>query len=506
MLLHHRFIETAKRQKEKTAFVDCLTKRQLSYSRTLIASLILARRFRALRDGFLGIMLPTSAGAGLTVIASLMAGKVPVMINYSTGAEQNARYAKRKCDFHTIVTSRKLLEKVRCPELEGMIFLEDILDSVSKVEKLRAATISKMPTAVIKRLSVRVSENDDAVILFTSGSEKDPKAVELTHRNIISNIESFSEVIELSERDRMLAILPYFHVFGLTVTLWAPLYHGMTLITYPNPLDFKKITEIIREQKPSMLVGTPSFLNGYLRVSEPGDFQSIRIAVTGADKCPDALREGYRKKHGIELLEGYGTTETAPVISVNRPEANKPGSVGLPIPGVEVRIEDYQTGEICPPNRVGRILVKGPNVMKGYLDDLEETSMRLRHGWYDTGDMGYLDEDGFLWHAGRLKRFVKVGGEMVSLVKVEDVLQKLLPDGVECCVVDVPDARKGARIIAAVTKEVNEKAIIKAMSKELPNIALPREFMIIEDLPKMGSGKIDFRRCTELVQEELSRA
>ncbi len=504
MLLHHRFIEIAKKQKEKTAFFDCFAEKELTYGRTLIASLILAKRFRALKDGFLGIMLPTSMGAGLSIIASLMAGKVPVMINYSTGAEQNCRYAKRKCDFQTIVTSKRLLERVKCPEMSGMIFIEDILNSVSRVEKLRAAAISRMPVSFIKSLCTRVNDDDDAVVLFTSGSEKAPKAVELTHNNILSNIESFSEVIELSERDRMLAILPYFHVFGITVTLWAPLYHGMTIITYPNPLDYKRIAEIIRDLKPTMLVGTPAFLNGYLRASEPGDFQSIRIAVTGADKCPESVRDGYRKKHGIELLEGYGTTETAPVISVNRPEANKPGSVGLPIPGVEVRIEDYETGETCPPGKVGRILVKGPNVMKGYLDDLEETAMRLRHGWYDTGDMGYFDEDGFLWHAGRLKRFVKVGGEMVSLVQVEDVLQNILPEGTECCVVDVPDAKKGAKIIAAITREINEKMVLKEMSKELPNIALPRKFLVIEDLPKMGSGKIDFRKCAELVQEKLS--
>ncbi|RMG72607.1 MAG: bifunctional acyl-ACP--phospholipid O-acyltransferase/long-chain-fatty-acid--ACP ligase [Nitrospirae bacterium] len=503
MLLHHRFIETAKSLKEKTAFIDCFAERELSYGKTLIASLILARRFTSLKDSFLGIMLPTSLGAGLSVIASLMAGKVPVMINYSTGAEQNARYAQRKCDFRSIITSKRLLEKVRCPEIPGMIFLEDLMNSIGKLEKLRAASVASLPVPLIKSLTARSEEDDDAVILFTSGSEKDPKAVELTHRNILSNIESFSETIELSEQDRMLAILPYFHVFGLTVTLWAPLYHGMTIITYPTPLEYKRIVEIIRERSPSILVGTPAFLNGYLRMSSPGDFQSIRIAVTGADKCPDALRETFKKKHGIELLEGYGTTETSPVISVNRPEANKPGSVGLPIPGVEVRIEDYETGQSCPPGKVGRILVKGPNVMKGYLDDLEETSMRIRQGWYDTGDMGYLDEDGFLWHAGRLKRFVKIGGEMVSLVRVEDVLQRLLPEGVECCVVDVPDAKKGARIIAAITREINEKKVLKEMSKELPNIALPREFLVIEDLPKMGSGKIDFRKCAELVQEKL---
>jgi acyl-[acyl-carrier-protein]-phospholipid O-acyltransferase/long-chain-fatty-acid--[acyl-carrier-protein] ligase len=250
-----------------------------------------------------------------------------------------------------------------------------------------------------------------------------------------------------------------------------------------------------------MMVGTPSFLWGYLRKSEPGDFGSLRLVVSGADKCPDVLRREFLEKHGITLYEGYGATETSPVISVNTPEQNKPGSVGKVLPDVQARIENYETGKECRPEEVGRIMVKGDLVMRGYLDDFEETSMRVRHGWYDTGDMGYLDRDGFLWHSGRLKRFVKIGGEMVSLVRIEDILQKALPENVSCSVVEMPDALKGVRIVAAVTQEVDEKKILKMMSEHLPNIALPKKFVVIEELPKMGSGKIDFRTVTGMVQE-----
>jgi acyl-[acyl-carrier-protein]-phospholipid O-acyltransferase/long-chain-fatty-acid--[acyl-carrier-protein] ligase len=193
------------------------------------------------------------------------------------------------------------------------------------------------------------------------------------------------------------------------------------------------------------------------------------------------------------------------VISANTPEHRRPGSVGKALPNVEVRIENYETGEDCGPGEVGRIIVRGDLVMKGYYNDFEETSMRIRHGWYDTGDMGYFDEDGFLWHAGRLRRFVKVGGEMVSLVKVENVLESLLPENTDCCVVEVPDASKGARIMAAVTRKVDEKKLLKQMADELPNIALPKQIMVIEELPKMGSGKIDFRRVTDLVIDRLGR-
>ncbi len=313
-------------------------------------------------------------------------------------------------------------------------------------------------------------------------------------------------MLKLYESDIILANLPYFHVFGLTVTLWTPLYYGMTIVSYANPLEYKTICNIIREEKPTVMVGTPSFLWGYLRKSEAGDFKSLRLIVSGADKCPDTLREEFLKKHGINVYEGYGTTETSPVISTNTPDNNKPGSVGKVLPGVKIRIENYETGEECAVGEMGRIMVKGDLVMKGYLNDFEETSMRIRHGWYDTGDMGYIDEDGFLWHSGRLKRFVKIGGEMISLVKVEDVLEKLLPQDVACSIVEVPDALKGVKIIAAVTKKIDERKILKLMSEHLPNIALPKQFIVVEDLPKMGSGKIDFRSVTEIVQNKLKNS
>lgn len=501
MLLHHRFIHTAKKETRKLAFIDRFTERKIDYRTALIASLILAGKFNKYPRGFLGIMLPTSAGAALAVLGTLMSGRTPVMLNYSTGAKRNAQFAQKKCTFKTIITSKALLQKIQCPRIPGMIFIEDIMKGVSKFDKIRAALKSKLPTFLLKRLTNSTTEEDDAVILFTSGSEKTPKAVQLTHSNIMSNIEGFSDALALSGDDRMLATLPYFHVFGLTTNLWTPLYHGMTMITYANPIEYKTVVKVIREEKPTMMVGTPSFFWGYLNKSEPGDFSSIRLAVVGADKCPASLREAFLNKHNIVLLEGYGTTETSPVIATNVPQANKPGSVGKPISNVEVKIENYETGEACQPGEVGKILVKGPCVMKGYFDDLEETSLRIRSGWYDTGDMGYLDEDGYLWHAGRLKRFVKIGGEMVSLVRVEEVLANLLPEEAECCLVEVPDAKRGAKIIAAVTAEIDKQAILKKMAQELPNIALPKEFVVLEELPKMGSGKTDFRATTDLVRK-----
>ncbi len=432
-----------------------------------------------------------------------MSGRIPVMINYSTGAVNNAIYAQGKCNFKTIITSRAFIEKTNCPVIDGMVFIEDIMDGISGGEKLKAALIAKLPAALILKRIHGGHEDENSAILFTSGSEKEPRAVQLTHRNIMSNIRSFSEVMKMFDSDIILANLPYFHVFGLTVNLWTPLYFGMTIIAYANPLDYKKICSILREEKPTVMAGTPGFFRGYLRKSDPGDFRSVRLLVSGADRCPDMLRREFLEKHEITLYEGYGATETSPVISTNTPEYNRPGSVGKVLPGIMIRIENYETGKECRIGEVGRILVKGDSVMKGYLDDFEETSMRIRHGWYDTGDMGYLDKDGFLWHQGRLRRFIKIGGEMISLVKVEDVLQETLPEDVSCSVVEIPDALKGARIVAAVTLKMDERNILKKMSALLPNIALPKQFVVIEELPRMGSGKVDFRRVTEMVQTLL---
>jgi acyl-[acyl-carrier-protein]-phospholipid O-acyltransferase/long-chain-fatty-acid--[acyl-carrier-protein] ligase len=494
----------AKKHAKKLAIIDKTTGKNVTYSRALIGAIILCSKFKKYDKGFIGIMIPTSAGCALATVGALMSGRIPVMINYSTGAENNARYAQNKCKFRTIITSRALLEKIDCPVIEGMVLIEDIMESVTTSDKLLAALKTKLSVSMILNSIHKGDENDTAAILFTSGSEKDPKAVELTHRNIASNIENFGAFVKIYESDILLANLVFFHVFGLTVNLWVSFYYGMTMVSYANPLDFQTVSNIAREEKPTIMVGTPSFFWGYLHKSEPGDFKTLRIMVAGADKCPDALREGYFKKHGVTLLEGYGATETSPVISVNSHEFNRPGSTGKVIPGVQVRIENLETGEPCKTREVGKILVKGDSVMKGYYDDPELTADALVDGWYNTGDMGYLDEDNFLWHAGRFKRFAKVGGEMVSLVKVENTLEKFLPETVSCCVVEVSDEKKGASIIATVSIEVNKAEMLRKMGNELPNIALPKQFIVIKELPMMSTGKIDFRSVTRIVQEILN--
>ena len=501
-MLQHRFIKQARRHPEKIAIKDKATGRDVSYSQALIASLILARRFKKLERGRIGVMLPTGSGGALAVSAALMAGLTPVMINYSTGATKNCHYAQQQCDFATIVTARALLEKVGCEELPDMVFIEDILTSLSGIEKLIAFIKSKLPAALLHSITGGSDLEKPAVILFTSGSEKEPKVVQLSQRNILSNIDSFSDMMDIYDMDNLLAVLPYFHVFGLTINLWTPLCLGMTSIAYANPLDFKIIAKLIKEEKPQLLVGTPFFLEGYARQSKSGDFASVELAVSGADKCPESLRELYREKHGIEIFEGYGTTETSPVISVNPRDNNKPGSIGIAIPGTEIRIESIENGDPCEPGVTGKIMVKGDGVMQGYLNDMEESHLRLKSGWYDTGDLGYLDEEGYLWHKGRLKRFVKIGGEMISLVMVEETLNNVTPEEVECCAVELPDAKRGSRIIGVTSKEIDQQEVSKKLADELPNLALPKKYVVVEEFPYMGSGKTDFRTLTQIVRDQ----
>lgn len=502
MILHHQFIRTARKNSKKMAIKDRMTGADVTFGRALIGSLILAKKINVFKDKYIGIMIPTSAGAMLSSIGTLMAGKIPVMINYSTGAEENCRYAQSKCGFETIITSRALLEKIKCPLIDGMICIEDIMKSVTSLDKAGAALKTALPASIIISTLPKADIDDTACILFTSGSEKDPKAVQLSHRNIGSNAIDSYKVLELSPDDIMLSALPLFHVFGLQTNFWLPLTQGFTAVTYANPLEYKTVASIIKKEKCTAIASTPIFIGGYLRESQPGDFENLTLVVAGADKTPDWLREGYREKHGIEIVEGYGATETSPVISVNLRNWNKPGSVGPAYPSCSIKITDIVTGEELPIGQEGKILVKGDLVMKGYLDE-EKTREAIVDGWYFTGDIGLLDEDGFLWHKGRLKRFVKIGGEMVSLVKTEGVIEDVIHDEIDCCVVDIPDEKKGASLVAVLTHEVDRDKLIKDLAERLPPIAIPKKYIVIEEFPKMGSGKADFRKIGEMVRQMM---
>ena len=505
MSLVELFVRTAKQHPAKLAIVDRATGQRVTYKTALLKSLVLSRMLESYDPGFIGIMIPTSAGAILTVVAAVMSGRTPVMINYSTGAAQNCLMAQRRLGFRTIIASRALLAKIKCPEVEGMVFIEDIAANIPRTVKVGGLLRSLLPAGRVLASLPPSAPDDPVVILFTSGSENDPKAVPLSHRNLIANIDGMHGVLEFGPSDTILGNLPLFHVFGLNTGLWLPLVNGMTVVTVPNPLEFRAVCAAVREERVTMAVGTPVFLSGYLQKSEAGDFETVRLLITGADKCPEALRRGFLERHGKVLLEGYGTTETSPVIAVNAPEHNRPGSVGRVLPNIQIRMEHYETGEAGGVGEIGKILVKGDSVMKSYFDDFEATTLRMRHGWYDTGDMGYMDGDGYLWHVGRLGRFLKVAGEMVSLVQVEDVLERALPPGVSGAAVEIPDAGRGSRVVAVVTEAVNEREVVAVMGESLPRIALPKAFVVVPELPRMPSGKTDYRLLTATVRDTLGQ-
>jgi acyl-[acyl-carrier-protein]-phospholipid O-acyltransferase/long-chain-fatty-acid--[acyl-carrier-protein] ligase len=503
MLLQHLFIDNAKKNPHKTAVIEQQTGQEISYDRLLIAALAFRNLFVKIPSKYVGIMLPPSPGCIFALLGVIFANKTPVMINYSTGAIDNCLFAQKKCGFTTIITSKKLLEKLNQKPIKGIIFMEDLATKVNIFQKLRAKVLSKFSAEYLKDYIGGGNTNDNVVVLFTSGSEKDPRAVQLSHKNILHNINAVVEALNINHTDVFMTNLPYFHVFGLTVNFWIPLIVGAHLVTTLNPLDYKVIVETARRYQITVLVSTPTFLYGYLQKSQKGDFASARYFVAGADKLPSQLREDYMRVHGINILEGYGTTETSPIIAVNTHEHNRIGSVGKPLPGVKVKIVDYETGEELPRGEEGKIIVKGDLVMKGYLGNIEETYFRIRDGWYDTGDMGYLDQDGFLFHRGRLKRFVKIGGEMVSLVRVEEAINDLLPEETICCVVDIPDERKGSEIVAVVTtKQIDHREIKKRLAKILPSIAIPKKFRIIDEFPMSSSGKVNFRAVEDLCRHK----
>jgi acyl-[acyl-carrier-protein]-phospholipid O-acyltransferase/long-chain-fatty-acid--[acyl-carrier-protein] ligase len=273
---------------------------------------------------------------------------------------------------------------------------------------------------------------------------------------------------------------------------------GSAVNTYANPLDYKFVSDGIKKNSNTIITATPTFLRGYCQKSEPGDLKSLRIIMAGGDKLAKSIRDSFREKHGVEVLEGYGATETSPVISVNTFENNRFGSIGQPLPDVEVKIIDIDTEQELPHGQEGKIYVKGRLVMKGYFTDMEETSLHIRNGWYDTGDIGYFDAEGFLWHRGRLRRFVKIGGEMVSLTAVENAVEKYIGDDHQCCAVEIPHISKGADIIVAVTKHVNDSEMKKNLRSELPPIAVPKKFVYFEELPLTGNGKVNFRAVEDL--------
>ncbi len=474
----------------------------LSYRKLLMAVAILGDKLmRYAPEGRpIGLMLPNANGAVVTFFGLLSAGRVPAMINFTAGAT-NILAACRAAQVTTILTSRVFVEKGRLDNMVAavskevaIVYLEDIRPTITLMDKIRGLMRAGAPLVPRKA-------DDWAAILFTSGSEGTPKGVVLSHRNMLANAAQARARIDFGREDKVFNVLPVFHSFGLTVGTVLPLVSGVRLYLYPSPLHYRTVPELIYGVNATIMFGTDTFLAGYARSAHAYDFRSLRFIIAGAEPVKESTRRVYLEKFGLRILEGYGVTETAPALALNTPMFNKFGAVGRILPGMEARLDKVEGVE-----EGGRLVVRGPNVMLGYLkSDRPGVLEPPPEGWHDTGDIVTIDEQGFIAIKGRAKRFAKVGGEMISLAAVETLAGDLWPQQ-PCAVVAVADARKGERLILATQKKDATRAEFMAYAKQqhAADLMIPSEVMIFDKLPLLGSGKVDLVSLAKLVNERVA--
>jgi acyl-[acyl-carrier-protein]-phospholipid O-acyltransferase / long-chain-fatty-acid--[acyl-carrier-protein] ligase len=511
LTLDRAFVRSARRYFWRFAMADGRVPR-LRFGSALVKTIFVARRMKPLwkDQEMVGILLPPSVGGALVNYAASLLGCVPVNLNYTASNEVIASCG-RQCNLQTTITSKAFLERFPKIEIPGRtLLLEDVLEKPRAAEKLVALALAwLLPYRLLKAAlgAVRKTDSDLATVIFSSGSTGDPKGVMLTHRNIAANIRQVTQVFMLGGGDKVMGILPFFHSFGFTVGLWLPVVHGIGVVFHPNPLDATSISELVSKYSVTFLIATPTFLQAYMRRCSPEHFGSLQYVLVGAEKLPERTALQFEDIFGIRPLEGYGCTECAPVVAVNgrdyrapgfRQVAARRGTIGHPLPGVSVRIVDPETQEVMPLNKPGMLLVKGPNVMKGYLGRPEKTAEVLKDGWYTTGDIATMEEDGFLTITDRLSRFSKIAGEMVPHIKIEDKLNELAGATEQVFSVSaVPDEKKGERIVVLHTLSEQELAPVLARLTEsdLPALWKPKkdQFFHVDTLPYLGSGKLDLR-------------
>ncbi len=522
--LPESFIYSARRHPFRFAMADG-QRPKLSWFPALVGALVLARRLRKQWHGqeMVGILLPPSVPGALVNYAAMLMGKVPVNLNYTVSNETLASCVQQ-CNLKTVVSARVFLERVKIQPPGETIFIEDVAKGAGFGERVAAAlAASLLPAKTVARFAGcdrPASLDEIATIIFSSGSTGDPKGVILTHYNIASNVEQLNQVFMLHADDRIMGILPFFHSFGFTGTLFLPAATGIGVVFHPNPLDSRVIGALVNKYAVTMLLATPTFLNAYARRCTPEDFGSLRFVMAGAEKLPDRISQAFEDHFGIRPHEGYGCTECSPAVTVNaidfraasfRQVGAKRGSIGHPLPGITVKIVDPDTFEPVGVDEPGLLLVRGPNIMRGYLNKPEKTAEVLRDGWYNTGDVARMDEDGFLRITDRLSRFSKIGGEMVPHIKVEDILQELAGATEQTFVVTaVPDEKKGERLVVLHTLDERqmEECLEKLGKSDLPALWRPRkdQFLRIETLPYLGTGKLDLRKARGLALEMIERA
>jgi acyl-[acyl-carrier-protein]-phospholipid O-acyltransferase/long-chain-fatty-acid--[acyl-carrier-protein] ligase len=471
---------------------------------------VLEARWRELlsktpEGGRVGVLLPNVNAVPVTLLSLLAAGRVPAILNFSTGVPV-MKVCLDLAGVRQVITSRAFLEKAKldlAPLVAAgieLVFLEEVRAGVTgglKLSRLLSNVVSC--GGAFRGLSARPDQA--AVILFTSGSEGIPKGVELTHRNLLANVRQITAHLDVTDEERFFNAMPLFHSFGLTTCTLFPLVQGFYVFLYPSPLHYRVIPAVVYEKACTVVVGTNTFLNGYARKAHPYDFNSVKYLVAGAEKLQEATANTWARQFGVRILEGYGATECSPVLCANSRIEPRFGSVGRFLPGIEYRLEPVEGIE-----GGGRLQVRGDNIMRGYLNADSNAKFQALGGWYDTGDLARVDEDGFVFLMGRLKRFAKVSGEMVSLTAVEDAFAGAFPqfgNRCEIAVVAVPCEDKGEKLVAVTTEPritLNDlREVIR--QKGLTNLSVPREIRTVREIPKLGTGKTNHRELMALLTE-----
>ena len=510
----------------KLATVDVATgsERKLTWGRLLVAAWGLSDWLKPKlgQPANVAIWLPTGLGSTLANIALSFCGKTAVNLNYTTG-DGAFQSAMKQAGIVTVISSKRFLQKLPMPLLDGVttIHLEDAVAGLSGAGKLlRFVAVVVLPGWFLDRFVLGLHNlklDDIGTILFSSGSTGEPKGVMLSYRNISMNIDGFRRGIPFDRTDRLLATLPFFHSFGYTICLWMPLVVGMETVCYPDPRQAKEVGELCKKHACTILLGTATFMRFYIRRTEKDDFRTLTLIVCGAEKLPVKLAEEFRDKFGVLPLEGYGCTELTPVVSVNIPDvtfggvtqkANMMGTVGQPIPNVCAKTFDPETLSPLPHGGEGMIGVKGPNVMLGYLNQPEKTDQVVHNGWYMTGDIGLIEDEGFIRITGRVSRFAKIAGEMVPLERLDEEMHDILGYNGDriLAVAAVPDEKRGERVVVLHLSCVSghfEALFLQLRQRGLPNLWIPdhRDCFLIEAFPVLGSGKLDLRRVGELAKE-----
>ena len=521
-------LEGLRKHGAKNRIIDGADDTEMSYDRVMAIAIAFSKFIRQETDKpRVAIVLPPGKAGFIANLAVLFAGKTPVNLNF-TASHDAIKSTVRQSGVDRFITADPFVRKVSgfpWPPNRELILVERELPALKKqIVKWSVLTKILPPRVIGWRLGLHRRKGDDeALLLFTSGSSGEPKGVPLTHRNVLSNVCQFATRLEVPFGSSILGSLPLFHSFGCTVTLWFPVLEGLNLVTYPNPVDTKRNSELIALHQINILLATPTFLRGYMKRIDPAQLASLKLVVTGAEKLPRSLAKAFEEKFRILPQEGYGLTETSPATNVNLPDPHpepgavmipsaRGGSVGQMLQGIALRLTDPATDKVVPLNRQGIIWFKGPNVFTGYLGNPKLTEAVLKEGWFRTGDVGRMDDDGFLYIEGRISRFSKIAGEMVPHETVEAAVNKVLGLDSEAerkvAVVGVPDEQKGEAIVLLSTiagPAVEQECIdlrYRLLDEGLPSLWCPRQIMFVPEIPVLASGKLDIKACEEFAKQQ----